>query len=468
MQEALPGGSQNIDSFGDLVVPDLTTIDISLDGFSGFLFDAVMAIAFAVENNCEDFKTNGKQAIFDGLRDPVFAFEGTSGEMRFNDAQSRSLDTAGVVLLNHIFNEAGTAVSIATVASFSDDSWDVEDSIIFPGDTSVVPVFTDPPEEERNLVDDDIRYVGFTIAAVVIGFIIFLMVQTFIHKGEQIVSVGQPVYLCIIGLGLIVFTSTIYFLGWDDTVLSGSSLKVTCNAQIWTISLGITFMTYGFIMKLHKIVRIFELSAQFKTVVPVFTPVLMFIMLLMMVNLGLLLLWTIGDPIEYLRQGNEFDEFGFVTNSRGECSAGEYGYYFPLIFFHVVQYLFGGYYSLKARKIPDDFQEGKWVSVAFASQIQLALVAAPVLLAVEDASVELVYIVTALMIAIMALTIAIVLWLPKLARVWTGNSQVGLFNNRGSSATSAGKESSTSTGYAKQKINSAFSVENELNLESQL
>jgi len=256
---------------------------------------------------------------------------------------------------------------------------------------------------------------------VVIGF---LMMATYRYRKLPIITAAQPRYLYLIGLGLImVCVSTVLFAA-DETQFQVEALSSFCNSSQWLLSLGITLTTFGFTMKLYKIVIVFENAAKYAQTEARTFPI-MFLSLDVTLVVISLSIWTVFGDVGYERTVLERDEFDQALESKGSCTSPG-PLFIPIVLVHLCQYGIASYLSFRARNISDDFQEGKWISMALFSQIQLALLSLPVLLTVEDQSTNIIVLTRTSLFGFITLTIALTLWLPKLVRVWNGNSSVSM------------------------------------------
>mmetsp|Transcript_484 Transcript_484/g.570 ORF Transcript_484/g.570 Transcript_484/m.570 type:complete len:235 (+) Transcript_484:726-1430(+) len=155
--------------------------------------------------------------------------------------------------------------------------------------------------------------------------------------------------------------------------------------------------------------------------------VILVIVSVILMNILLLSLWTALSPLAFKRVPISFDDFGQVTEAESECHTSEdKALMVVVVVFHILQYVAGAVLTCKARLIPGDFQESKGITISFFIQIQLIILATPVILAIEGQDPTTNYCVIALLIFLINTTIAIILFGPKIYRVKYGKSEVSI------------------------------------------
>ena len=162
----------------------------------------------------------------------------------------------------------------------------------------------------------------------------------------------------------------------------------------------------------------------------------------------------------------EFDSFGQPLESEGYCDPDAdgtgLGYVFIglLLLFHLGQLIAGMYYAFKARNIPPDFQEAKWVLLAFFSQVQLTLLGVPILFAIEGSDSDVRFLVYVLLFSLYNISVLVLLFTPKVYRLRYGIDGVEIFTSSrdgsgvrvmGSSRTASGGGSRESDRLTKKK-----------------
>ena len=262
--EALPGGSRGFDESSFFpkisikVGEDFFSNQVTETPFYGaYAFDAVLAVAFAIEEHCEAFinssTVEGAAApgaginLIDIFTTANFTFEGVTGTVQFNDVGSRELSTASVIADNLFFREDGSFYRRR--AGRLDDSgefWVMNESLRYPpGNVTIAPPFTDPPKVTRNEVTGELRLIAFMFASFVIMVELLGLAWISYSYNNPILRAQQPAFLLVIAVGCVLFTCSIYFTGWNDDDFSFEVLSRLCNCSWWFVSLGQTLIVTG-------------------------------------------------------------------------------------------------------------------------------------------------------------------------------------------------------------------------------
>jgi len=439
---SLPGGVNSTDyllangtaSFVPITVNSSFFEGYQLDYFGSFVFDAVLAAAYALEASCAEFLQRGRIALINELETKTFGFEGISGTVAFDEETgSRDSDTVRIVALNHVFVDDGagqlkTVQWVGAEYSSAEGAWKLNDGLVFPpGDAVQIPLYTDKPEIEEISPSKEAQLAMFVLTTLNIVFILLLICWTLWNRNVPVVKASQPLYLVCVSTGLILSCSSMYFLGWDGLSFSLEKLSSFCNAFAWFLSLGLTLSTMGFISKLWKIIYVFGHAERMDGPRKSYWFIPLVVLGALFFNILILSLWLVYNPLVFVRREIEFDSFGQVTVIDSRCrQIDTSAFLIILILFHVSQYLAGMILTYKARQIPDDFQENKWVTIAFVIQLQLVILATPVLLAVQFQAPTTSYAVLGILIFLVNASIASLLFGPKIHRVLYGETEVSL------------------------------------------
>ena len=76
---------------------------------------------------------------------------------------------------------------------------------------------------KQNRLSSNIVMFGTLLAVVNITVAVFCIIWTLVHSSHKIVRYAQPAFLCMICVGCIVSSSTIFFLSGEDDVLDASA-----------------------------------------------------------------------------------------------------------------------------------------------------------------------------------------------------------------------------------------------------
>lgn len=141
---------------------------------------------------------------------------------------------------------------------------------------------------------------------------------------------------------------------------------------------------------------------------------------LFIMNVAILTAWTLTDSYHYVRvlvEGN-VDEFDRCLESYGACQSSNVNtvFYFlaPLAVANLSMVLFAAYECFKARHLPVEFAEVKWLSISLGSFAESLALGCPILLvSVNDTTAY--FLVGSTLIAICCMTLLFPIFIPKIA-----------------------------------------------------
>jgi 7 transmembrane sweet-taste receptor of 3 GCPR len=107
------------------------------------------------------------------------------------------------------------------------------------------------------------------------------------------------------------------------------------------------------------------------------------VFVVLMIDVIILTVWSIVDPLHWQRIVISEDKYGYDLESEGYCTS-DYWLTFTIVIgaYHLLLILTACYVCYLARDLPERFSNAKYVVGAIVSQIQIALVAIPVLIMV--------------------------------------------------------------------------------------
>lgn len=189
---------------------------------------------------------------------------------------------------------------------------------------------------------------------------------------------AQPFFLYLILLGCLVSSSTILALSQENT-----SAGCTMFPALYSIGFCITFGSlFSKILRVHLI---FKSAKKLQKKQVTVTQTATVIASLIAVDIAILAIWMAQDPLKWVREIKSKDVFGHVLSSAGYCHSPTAGTYIGLIAaLHFAVLTYASYLCYKTRHIPSRFAEGKYLSLAMASNLEVMLLGVPVLIIVGN------------------------------------------------------------------------------------
>lgn len=215
--------------------------------------------------------------------------------------------------------------------------------------------------------------------AVILGCGVWLLRHW--HSAE--VRASQPSFLLFVLLGCLISSSTIVAMAQEDD--DGKEPNAACMAIPWLYSCGFC-VTFGVLFaKIRRVHLIFKQAAanqqanatgaRQKSLQISFQETMLVVGAVLLVDVAILIAWTVADPLQWEREVVQETQFGEPLESQGYCSSDHWQLFFGIIgALHLSLMAVATYLCYKTRAIPTRFQEGRYLSIAMVSNLQIFLV----------------------------------------------------------------------------------------------
>lgn len=236
--------------------------------------------------------------------------------------------------------------------------------------------------ENLNTIPTALKIISYIMVAINFGAVAGCAGWLWRHKNTAQVQVAQPLFLCLILVGCLISSSTIFALAQED---EGSGSVPACMAIPWLYSVGFC-ITFGTLLaKIRRVWLLFVAAANMERVTVTARETFSVIGLVLLVDLTILVCWTAISPLEWERSIVTADKYNEPLESEGHCT-GEYWAQFgiAIALFHLFLLLAACYMCYVSRDIPTQFSEGKYVSIAMVSNLQIFVVGVPVLVIIGN------------------------------------------------------------------------------------
>eukprot|EP00516_Mucochytrium_quahogii_P004898 CAMPEP_0203750554 /NCGR_PEP_ID=MMETSP0098-20131031/4765_1 /ASSEMBLY_ACC=CAM_ASM_000208 /TAXON_ID=96639 /ORGANISM=" , Strain NY0313808BC1" /LENGTH=1928 /DNA_ID=CAMNT_0050639909 /DNA_START=418 /DNA_END=6204 /DNA_ORIENTATION=+ len=263
-------------------------------------------------------------------------------------------------------------------------------AVKYNGGVSVMPVDVTPPIENRNY-DDAVKSTCLFFFVVNISIATVFAIWANLLRKHPVVKASQTTFLNMISLGAMISSSTILPIITDDSANpraneNGGNTKadIACNLQVWMYCLGFMLTFCPLFLKMYRVQKIFkgDLAKMVSAKISDWQLMKMCIGFVS-VDIILLVLWTLIDPLKFIRDTTEFDPYGNPKNSVGTCKS-EYSTVFlvAISVYHIAVLLYGSKISYQTSDLNTAFSEAKYVSVAVISALQVFILAIPLLIVI--------------------------------------------------------------------------------------
>jgi ABC-type branched-subunit amino acid transport system substrate-binding protein len=251
---------------------DYSNESSSVETFSPFAYDAVMAVAYALDDILSETGYTMKPSEVSGpdLYDALVSltFNGTTGNVTFDTNGDRQNAYFTIKNFNEALFDDGEALPYSIVGYWNDveDGFVICDQSVDAGNVNKKGDVSDacidwrggkiPSDSMSEKEEVPILYqISFLIFSfLIIVFSIFFGVTVYIHRQDKVMKVAQPRILVIILFGAIV---------GGVAMAAGAFMHESdfyCTSFLWTSHLSFIIVISGLIAKNWRVARIFNMS----------------------------------------------------------------------------------------------------------------------------------------------------------------------------------------------------------------
>lgn len=271
---------------------------------------------------------------------------------------------------------------------------------------------------DHNLIGE-LRSVGYILFALVAITAMAVCFWTFWCRHIYVVKASQPVFLAMVAIGMILLSSSIVPLSFDDgghpEAQSQLRAEWVCMSIPWLGCVGFSIAFSALFAKTLRINRIFHSQESFARVKVTERDVFLPLIALLMANVVVLAIWTALDPLTYVRIPHEgTDGWNRVISTYGSCRSNNVvPYLVPLVLINVSVLLLANWQAYEARHIEIEFSESKYIGITIASMLQASLMGVPILFIVRE-NPQAFYLVFTFMIFVICMATLLLIFAPKI------------------------------------------------------
>ena len=224
-----------------------------------------------------------------------------------------------------------------------------------------------------------IRAVGLTLMGLAMVLSLFFSAWTYKNRSHRIVKLSQPHFLQLICAGTFIMAACIVPLSIDDGIASNQGCDIACMSTPWLLSMGFATVFSALFAKIWRVHKVVNSARSMLRVVVRERDAMRPIVVVFLINIVLLVCWTMIDPLRWQREYINGDP----TNSHGFCkSEGNAWKAFSslLVLLNGAALVLACVQAYRARSLDDEYTESRWLGMACASWIQVMLVGIPVIL----------------------------------------------------------------------------------------
>eukprot|EP00636_Phaeomonas_parva_P000123 CAMPEP_0118855640 /NCGR_PEP_ID=MMETSP1163-20130328/3390_1 /TAXON_ID=124430 /ORGANISM="Phaeomonas parva, Strain CCMP2877" /LENGTH=1047 /DNA_ID=CAMNT_0006788557 /DNA_START=288 /DNA_END=3431 /DNA_ORIENTATION=+ len=250
----------------------------------------------------------------------------------------------------------------------------------FPPNTCVLCSPRCHKAEDKNYIPDVVLISIRTLVGIVVFASVAAIIWTKYNIGHSVIRQSQPEFLILIALGALISTSSIIPLSFDDR---SEGADLACAMFPWFYCIGFNLSFHSLFAKVLRVKAIMDAVGMALTRVRVDLCYYFYryLALPMLVEFALLMAYTMVDPMRYQRECDKFDEFGLCVSSYGRCVTSESGAIIGgcILLWHVISLIYGVYLCYRTRHMPSELNESSWISIALFSNLQIIVLAVPII-----------------------------------------------------------------------------------------
>ncbi|CAB9504295.1 acid type B receptor subunit 2 [Seminavis robusta] len=322
-------------------------------------------------------------------------------------------------------------LSIETLLKFSEDPNYETDEFIGTNvlEHLLIPLILPEHVVDHNLVGQ-LRYVGYTLFAIVAILALGFSTWTWVHRNVRVVMVSQPKFLVMVALGVLIMISAVLPMGFDDYYETNNESKeytngsdesrsrrgvAMCMTPVWLLTLGFSLIFSSLVSKIYRVHKLFQRATRFSHLPTREWDSLIPLIALLVANCTILISWTVMDPLRYVRVEHDgTDGWDQPVSTYGMCQCNNtVAFLVSLCIVNGLVLVFANWVAYKARSINEEFAESKYIAVAMASMLQAFLSGVPILVVVQE-SPQAFYMVSVFMIFITCSVILLLIFVPKI------------------------------------------------------
>ncbi|KAL3921905.1 MAG: hypothetical protein SGILL_002499 [Bacillariaceae sp.] len=264
----------------------------------------------------------------------------------------------------------------------------------------------------RNQLGSGIRAYGFAIASVTMLLAGVFAFWSYQKRATPVVKASQPFFLILICLGVFVMASSIFPMAIDDGYAPVEACDRACMAIPWLITMGWSILFAALYAKLRRVNIVIRNAMAFRSIKVSERDVMLPFAVLFTSNLILMTIWTILDPLVWIRSNTS------PTESYGACKIQEKDSASWKAIISLIAVLNGAALiganleAYRARNVDTEFGESSYIGLTMGSFLQVIAVGLPLFFLVNDNPTA-TFFLTSSMVFLMCISVLLLLFIPK-------------------------------------------------------
>lgn len=288
------------------------------------------------------------------------------------------------------------------------------------------------PEVNMNYIPSGLLAMGHVFFALCAVASVFFFCWTTRFRKNPVIEKSQPIFLHLVNAGCLIVALAIIpsgIQGGYDTILdpifstsTGVSVNVreldaACMSTWWLFGIGFALAFSALFAKVRRIHLILKNAQRFNRVVVKPKNVMKVMVGVVGVEVLVLLLWQLLDPLKWTRTVTLQSDLGYAVESVGVCRSDNSAPYMATLgVFNLGLLLYAIWLCYITRSISSDFNESRWITASVISIFQILILATPVMVIVRDyPSAN--YCVTVCVLFLMSMSTMCLIFVPKFVQI---------------------------------------------------
>ena len=307
---------------------------------------------------------------------------------------------------------AGTSTSGVITLRIEDDDYP---DCVYNQDMSFTVTVHLQVEENLNQIGT-FRILGFVASGIIIATSIGFVLWVRRNNDNVVVGASQPLFLYILCVGTLVMGTSMIPLSIDDSIATDRACSIACMAFPWLFTTGFSITFTALFSKIWRVNKIVAAATSFRRIRIKERDVMVPFVIIFGLNLIILLLWTLIEPLTWTRiLTSENESYGTCwanTSSNDDGAVAVKVFVGLLVAVNGSAVILANVQAYRARDISDDFSESKYIGIAMACILQIFLVGIPLLFLVHESPPAFFFIIVSI-IFVIAMSMLLLIFVPK-------------------------------------------------------
>ena len=233
-----------------------------------------------------------------------------------------------------------------------------------------------------NLIPPALKITAYSLYSVLV--IVILIMFCWLHRNKDTAQVKsyQPFFLKLVLVGSLISSSAIIVIGIESETHVPSFV---CMLGPWLYSIGFSIVFGTLFAKLRRVHLIFQKSSRMLRISITIKETLIKIGIILLVDILLLTVWSIVDPMHWVRHVTIEDKYGDPLSSQAGCTCNKPWIWLALLgALHLSLLVMSSYMCYEARNISTRYSEAKYLRTTIFLNTEIYMIGIPVIIITRE------------------------------------------------------------------------------------